>query len=189
MPRTVAERADILPTLGELFREHGYEGASLTLISQRTGLGKGSLYHFFPGGKQEMAAAVLAEIDGWFETNIFAPLRDSPEPKTAIADMLTATDTYFRSGRRLCLIGIFALGDVRDRFSEAVRGYFACWVDALAACLMRAGRDAAQARSLAEDAVVSIQGALILARALNEPDAFTRALTRLNTALLVQAEE
>src|SRR5688572_22040404 len=105
MPRTVAERADILPTLGELFREHGYEGASLTLISQRTGLGKGSLYHFFPGGKQEMAAAVLAEIDGWFETNIFAPLRDSPEPKTAIADMLTATDTYFHSGRRLCLIG------------------------------------------------------------------------------------
>ena len=67
MPRIVAERSDTLPVLAEVFREHGYEGASLSLISKATGLGKGSLYHFFPGGKEEMADAVLSEIDGWFE--------------------------------------------------------------------------------------------------------------------------
>jgi hypothetical protein len=48
----------------------GYrEGASLSLISEATGLGKGCLYHFFPGGKEEMADAVLSEIDGWFENH------------------------------------------------------------------------------------------------------------------------
>ena len=51
MARTVAERSDVLPLLAEVFREHGYEGASLSLISKATGLGKGSLYHFFPGVK------------------------------------------------------------------------------------------------------------------------------------------
>ena len=60
MARIVMERADVLPMLGEVFREHGFEGASLAAITARTGLGKGSLYHFFPGGKEEMAAAVLA---------------------------------------------------------------------------------------------------------------------------------
>ena len=67
---SAAERAGILPVLAEVFRAHGYEGASLSLITRATGLGKGSLYHLFPGGKAEMAACGLAEIDAWFEANL-----------------------------------------------------------------------------------------------------------------------
>src|SRR5437762_12723369 len=59
--KPVAGRAALLPVLGEVFRAHGYEGATLALITEATGLGKGSLYHFFPGGKAQMAAAVLDE--------------------------------------------------------------------------------------------------------------------------------
>ena len=62
MPRLVTERADTLPALAVVFRECGYDGASLALIGQHTRLGKGSLYHFFPGGKEEMADAVLGEM-------------------------------------------------------------------------------------------------------------------------------
>jgi AcrR family transcriptional regulator len=137
MARLVAERADILPILGELFREHGYEGASLALITERTGLGKGSLYHFFPGGKEEMAAAVLEEIERWFETNIFRPLREAADPLAAIAETLDATEAYFRSGRRVCLVGAFALDDTRDRFAQAISRYFTAWRDALASALER----------------------------------------------------
>ncbi|MEP9356091.1 TetR/AcrR family transcriptional regulator [Xanthobacter sp. KR7-65] len=187
MARTVTERADILPLLGEVFREHGFEGASLAHITARTGLGKGSLYHFFPGGKEEMAAAVLNEIDGWFEANVFAPLRADADPSAAVDDMLERTDTYFRSGRRVCLVGLFALGDVRDRFGAAVAGYFARWRDALAAALTRAGRPAEDATALAEDAVLAIQGALVLARALDEPAVFGRAIERLRGRLQVRS--
>ena len=74
MAKSAPARADLLPQLAEVFRAHGYEGATLTLISEATGLGKGSLYHFFPGGKAQMATEVLTEIDNWFETNIFVPL-------------------------------------------------------------------------------------------------------------------
>ncbi|WP_163777781.1 TetR/AcrR family transcriptional regulator, partial [Proteus mirabilis] len=66
-------RADVLPVLAEVFRAHGYEGASLALISAATGLGKGSLYHFFPGGKEQMAAEVLADIDRWFNETVYDP--------------------------------------------------------------------------------------------------------------------
>ncbi|MCL8382631.1 TetR/AcrR family transcriptional regulator [Xanthobacter aminoxidans] len=184
MARTVAERADILPLLGEVFREHGYEGASLAHITARTGLGKGSLYHFFPGGKEEMAAAVLAEIDGWFEVNVYAPLRADGDPAAAVRDMLARTDAYFRSGRRVCLVGVFALGEVRDRFGAAVASYFARWRDALAAALTRAGFPSAQADDRAEEAVLAIQGALVLARALDDPAVFGRALERLGQRLL-----
>src|ERR1700704_836175 len=116
------ERGEVLRALGEVFRAHGYEGASLTLITEAIGLGKGSLYHFFPGGKEEMAAEVLAHVDAWFATNVFRPLEED-EPQAAIAHMLTAVDDYFRSGQRICLVGSFALDATRDRFVAEIQRY------------------------------------------------------------------
>jgi AcrR family transcriptional regulator len=179
----VAERADTLAALAEVFREHGYEGASLTLIAKATGLGKGSLYNFFPGGKEEMAAAVLADIDLWFETSVFAPLREAAEPDVAVAAMFDAVTTYFRSGRRVCLVGVLALGEARDRFAEPVREYFANWVEALAAALVRGGRSPATAVALAEEAVAGVQGAIVLARALDRPKLFERSIAQLRARL------
>lgn len=172
-------RAGLLPVLAEVFREHGYEGASLALISQATGLGKGSLYNLFPGGKAEMAACVLAEIDAWFEANLYAPLREADRPAEAVSTMFDAVESYFRSGRRVCLVGVVALGSERERFAEAVQSYFARWVAALADALKRSGRDDAASVALAEEVVAQIQGAIVLARALGEPALFTRAMTAL----------
>ena len=185
MARTVSERKDALPALAEVFREHGFAGASLALISAATGLGKGSLYHFYPGGKEEMAAAVLEEIDGWFETRIFRPLREGADPGTAIAAAFDDVDAYFRSGQRVCLVGAFALGDARDLFGQAVNAYFARWIGALADALKRAGRDSAAAQDLAEEIVLEIQGAIVLARAMSDPAIFQRALKRMRARVEV----
>lgn len=68
--RTLHERADVIPLIAEVFREFGFEGTSLSRITEKTALGKGSLYHFFPGGKEEMAGAVLAHVDAWFEREV-----------------------------------------------------------------------------------------------------------------------
>ena len=162
MPKIVHERTDILPVLAEVFREHGFEGASLAVIGERTGLGKGSLYHFFPGGKEEMAAAVLSEIDGWFATHIFKPLREDEDAVRAIGQMFDVVERYFESGRRICLVGTLALNDSRDRFAPRIRGYFAAWTDALEGALVRAGHGHKKARGRAEEAVAAIQGGLVL---------------------------
>jgi AcrR family transcriptional regulator len=180
--RTVFEKADVIPLVAEVFRELGYEGASLSRITERTGLGKGSLYHFFPGGKEAIAAEILAHVDTWFVENVFRPLeRDEPGP--AIDQMWKAVDDYFRSGRRVCLIGAFALDETRDRFAEEIRSYFARWITALKQALARAGVDADTAESLAEDTVLGIQGALVLARAIGDQTIFARALSRLSVGL------
>lgn len=176
MAKTVTERADVLPLLAEVFRAHGYEGATLALISEATGLGKGSLYNFFPGGKEQMADEVLVSIDRWFVDNIYTPLRSSPDPAKGIAAMYAATDEYFRSGQRVCLVGVMALGASRDVFGEKVKIYFAGWVDALAAALRRIGDDKTEARRKSEHAVLEIQGALVLARAFDDSRIFSRAL-------------
>lgn len=179
----MGERGDVVPLLAEVFRTYGFEGASLARITEGTGLGKGSIYNFFPGGKEEMAEAVLANIDGWFRDQVFQPLRERADAGQGVADMLTAVGRYFLSGRKVCLVGVFALGHERDRFAVKVRAYFAEWVDALVSALERGGRTPAAARELAEDVVGGIQGALVLARAADDPALFMRALERMQARL------
>ena len=97
--------------------------------------------------------------------------------------MFESADSYFRSGRRVCLVGTLALGDTRDRFAREVRSYFLRWVDALCGALTRSKRNSASARALAEEVVAGIQGAIVLARALDDPRAFSRALERMRDRL------
>ncbi len=179
MVRKLAERGDVIPVLAEIFREHGFAGTSLSVITDRTGLGKGSLYHFFPNGKEEMAKAILDDVAGWFEANVFAPLRESEDPAAGIDHMFKAVVLFFQSGRRVCLVGSFALDDTRDRFASEVQSYFAAWTGVLAATLKRSGFGAKAARETAEDVVAGIQGALVLARAQDDPAVFARAMKRL----------
>ncbi|UPG96699.1 TetR/AcrR family transcriptional regulator [Luteibacter aegosomatissinici] len=162
--------------LAEAFRELGYDGASMARITEKTGLGKGSLYHFFPGGKEEMAAAVLADVDTWFETRVFSPLATLPTGQ-AIRGMWTAVDEYFHAGGRVCLVGAFALDETRDRFGSAIGAYFGRWIDVLTAALERGGERAP--RQAALEIVGGIQGALTLARALNNPGVFVETTARL----------
>lgn len=185
MARVMTDRDAAIPALAEAFREHGFEGASLTRLSAATGLGRGSLYNFFPGGKEEMAAAVLAHVDEWFTTRVFGPLRAaaSGDP-SAVGDMFAAVDGYFRSGRRVCLQGAFALGRERDRFAGTIRGYFERWIASLAAALAAAGMPEPEAHEAAVETVAAIQGGIVLSRALDQPEIFTTSLDRQRARVL-----
>src|SRR5262249_35639776 len=130
------------------------------------------------GGKAEMLSAVLAEIDGWFETQMFGPLERADPAAAGVMAMFDAADRYFRSGRRVCLVGALALGDARDDFAAPLRAYFAAWIAVLAGALARAGHGK-DAQALAEEVVGGIQGAIVLARALDDPGVFGRIIAGL----------
>ncbi|TCP35971.1 TetR/AcrR family transcriptional regulator [Sphingomonas sp. BK235] len=129
-------------------------------------------------------AAVLADIDRWFETKLFAPLERSEDPPGAIRAMIEQVTEYFRSGQRVCLVGRISLDASGDAFAHQVRGYFARWITVLAACLGRGGMTPTAAHALAEETVCAIQGAIILSRALGDPTVFTAIVGRHEKLLL-----
>ena len=180
----MTQRAAAIPVLAEAFREYGYEGASVARLCAATGLGKGSLYNFFPGGKQEMAAAVLADVDAWFTASVFEPLRAAGKgDRAAISDMFDAVTAYFRSGRRVCLQGAFALGRERDLFAATIARYFDRWIAALTAALRAAGSDERTARRAAAETISAIQGAIVLSRALADTEIFLQVIDQSRTRL------
>lgn len=186
-PKTTDARARVIAQLAEVFRAHGYEGTSLSLITQATGLGKGSLYNLFPRGKEQMAEEVLRSIDGWFERHVFAPLREDATGQ-GVGAMFDAVDRYFESGGRVCLVGVFALGSARDQFGQALRSYFMAWEHALSGALRRQGFAPTEAKRRAEEILLGIQGALVLARANGDTGVFRRAMKRLRGTVARQRD-
>lgn len=55
--------------------ERGYEGATFRQIAAGIGMTRGAVHHHFPGGKDELVAAVLTEQWTRYGTNVLAPLR------------------------------------------------------------------------------------------------------------------
>jgi TetR/AcrR family transcriptional regulator, lmrAB and yxaGH operons repressor len=182
--RLVAEKHDVVPKIAEVFREHGYHGASLSLITSGTGLGKGSLYHFFPGGKPEMAHVILESIEAWFEDNIFKPLSEEANSGEAIDDMFSRVVDYFRSGQRVCLVGAMALDSSREAFTDEISSYFRRWIAALSGALRRRGFTDQEAARLAREVVGGIQGAIVLARAINDNAVFMETIALLKSRCL-----
>lgn len=174
MNAPLISKAQAVSLIAELFREYGYHGTSYSQITKATGLGKGSLYHYFPKGKQDVAQAVLADIHHWFTQNIFCPLEEDSQQGLAI--MLRQVEAYFHSGRRICLLGAFALYDARTTFEKEVSGYFACWADALSHYFQANGMTPEQGRPLAMAMLAQIQGGLVMAQALKNPALFMQAL-------------
>ncbi len=184
MARTVLDRSDVVLALAGVFRKRGFEGGSLSVIQQETGVGRGSLYHFFPEGKTDMARAVLEQVGEWFEERIFHPLRTTTDARKAIEDMAREVAEYFISRERVCLFAAITLGEEQETFAGAVRSYFTDWVDALAHALRTGGLAAQDARDRALDAVATIQGGLILARAYGDDATFLGVVGRTEQHLL-----
>ena len=63
--KATVDEADLLCRLSNVFRDVGYEAATLTMLAQATGLQKASLYHRFPEGKEQMAREVLQDAAAW----------------------------------------------------------------------------------------------------------------------------
>jgi AcrR family transcriptional regulator len=184
MPAALLSRDDVIERLMRVVRRNGYDGASLAELSKATGLGKSSLYHHFPDGKDDMVRAVLQRLERDLRESVFDPLRQPGPARRRVADMVKTLDAYYRGGREACVLGNLVLGTSRTRFRPQLRAIFDEWIDALAVALVDAGLSKAAARRRAEDAVMRIEGALILAGGMDDVSLFGRALKQLPNELL-----
>jgi AcrR family transcriptional regulator len=98
MPAPLKSRDEVLGILLRIFRAEGYDGASLAVLSEATGLGKSSLYHYFPGGKEDMANQVLDKVDAWMVEQIVAPLGAAGPPRQRLEHMLEVLTRFYDNG-------------------------------------------------------------------------------------------
>jgi TetR/AcrR family transcriptional repressor of lmrAB and yxaGH operons len=184
MPAALATKQEILERLLATFRRDGYDGASLAELSARTGLGRSSLYHHFPGGKLDMAEQVLAHLEAQLERQLFEPARSHAPPQDKLDAMLDVLDAFYDGGRTACMLERLCASVERDRFRRPLAALFKKWIDAVAALGREAGLPRATARARAEDLVIRIEGALIVCAGTDDPKPFRRTIAALRSSVL-----
>jgi TetR/AcrR family transcriptional repressor of lmrAB and yxaGH operons len=161
-------RAKLIHGTATLLQRQGYHATGLAQIVEESGAPRGSLYFYFPGGKEELACAALESAGSEWRARIEAVIAGSSdlgEAIVAVCGMLA--DGLVASGFQLgCPLATVALEAAST--SEAVRGtvanHYQGWKTSIAARLEQAGQEAELANKLATFALASIEGALLLSR-------------------------
>lgn len=169
---------DIVVEARELFRRHGYDGASMGDLAERVGLKKASLYTRFPN-KEALAPEVLNLTLAESQAGLPAHGDDWRAQYEAV---LTRFAETLLEGRRCVGLHLaYGVSDDTPVAQAAVRDFFVGQRAAIAAILGR-GMSAEEADATAADAMARLEGATLWLATVDDEGPMRRALAELVAA-------
>jgi TetR/AcrR family transcriptional regulator, lmrAB and yxaGH operons repressor len=174
-------RQRLIDTTARLLQSAGYHHTGLNQIVAESGAPKGSLYHYFPGGKVALAVAALDQSAVQLARAFVQLCLPHADPEAAIAAVIDFFIQELESSNytKGCPVATTTLeqASATPEIREACARAYQLWQDGLQAYLSDHGM--AQAAFLAEHLLMLIEGALLLARAQHNCDALRRLKTHL----------
>jgi len=183
--RTISDEA-FYETALDLFRTHGFEGVSLQKLADATGLEKASLYYRYPGGKDEIAMSVATGVVHWFQVNVFEVLLGQATPRKRVVLVAENLRTFYSGGKKSCITDILSIPGGSDELRAGLKTALQAWLKAFVDIARESGMAAPAARLRAEEAIVRIEGSLVLTRVLGDASSFERTLKLLPDLLTVE---
>lgn len=164
-------RDRILDATTHLLRRQGYTATGIKQIVVEGDAPLGSVYHYFPGGKEQIAAEALARSGEKIRRTI-ERAGDAPDLPAAINGYFTVNAERLRDSdyERGCPIAIVCLetASVNERIRQVCEDAFNKWQVTMAQVFVDAGIAAADADGLATFVLSSYEGALTMSRALRD---------------------
>lgn len=163
----------------KLFRSQGYSGTGLKQLAKEAGAPWSSMYHFFPQGKEQLAAEVVRYSADLYAQMIQRAFAAYPDPVDAVAAIFKAEakilkESDFRNGCPVASVTLdiaSTVEDLRKPCSEA----FGLWITTLARGLSATGLSEDAAHNLASYVLSSLEGAIVLSRAAKSVEPLERA--------------
>lgn len=179
MAAAAKHRNSIIGSAIRLFRQRGYAATGLNDILKDSGAPKGSLYHYFPGGKEQLGEEAV-NVAGAVVAKTLAELRAK---HGSAADMLRAygqllagwmADAGHREG---CPIATTLLETTPQSQPIALAGQqaFANWRQAFVEQLQADGVAPERAQRLAQLMLITVEGAMLMARVEASSQPITQA--------------
>ncbi len=164
-------RDRILDATVQLLRRQGYTATGIKQIVLEADAPLGSMYHYFPGGKEQIVAEALARSGERMRATM-ERAGDSPDLPATInayfvhnAERLRASD--YERGCPIATVALETSSDI-ERIRKVCEVVFHGWQVTLAQVFVDAGIPAADAAPLATFVLSSYEGALTMSRALRD---------------------
>jgi AcrR family transcriptional regulator len=166
-------RGRIVDASAELFRRQGYAGTGMKQIAATANAPFGSIYHYFPGGKEQLGDEVVRWSGELYrellERFLAAP---TPDVAAAVESFFAAAAAHLRETdyADACPIAAVALdvASTSEPLRQATAEVFASWIAALATRFAAAGITVDTTRPLAIAVLSALEGAFVLSRALRD---------------------
>lgn len=161
-------RDQIIATTCDLLELQGYHGTGLNQIIKESGSPKGSLYYYFPGGKEELAAEAINHVGQTVLKRIRDNLAAVDDPAEAVRGFIrniayNVEASGYRAGGPITTVALeTASGSdmLRETCHKIYDDWRAAFADKLAAC----GYADDRAARLAGLIIAAIEGGIILCR-------------------------
>ena len=167
-PQAIPTKTRILYAAAELFGRQGYTGTGLKQISEASQAPFGSLYHHFPGGKEELGDDVIRQAGEFFRVLVDSVFASEPDVVAAVRAVFDgAAETVRATGYQdACPIAAIALevASTNERLRLATADVFASWIETATDRFTDAGLPPPRARELAQRR----QGAAAVGREVHE---------------------
>ena len=168
-------RDRILDAGGEYFRRQGYAGTGVKQIVEAAQAPFASLYHFFPGGKEQLGAEVIRRSGAIYLQLIEVIFDPAPDLVTAVANCFAGAAQTLRKTdyADACPIATIALevASSSEPLRLATAEVFDSWIEGLERRFRAGGIPMRKARELAIYMLTALEGAFILCRARRSTDA------------------
>ncbi|WP_334190023.1 TetR/AcrR family transcriptional regulator [Noviherbaspirillum sp.] len=168
MAAVAKHREKIVCSAALLFRRKGYAATGLNDIVDLSGAPKGSIYHYFPKGKEQIAVEAVQYAAGLVSQSLRKLAERHSQPAGMVQEYGTLLAGFiaksnYEDGCPITSI-LLELSTASPQVAEAGRAAFAEWVGIYRTKLTDAGLEPERAYSLALLTVTSYQGALLLAK-------------------------
>ncbi len=184
-------KAKMIAATAELLQRQGYHGTGLKQILALSGAPKGSLYFYFPGGKEQLACEALHSSGAAWEQRLRLVIDAAPDLGSAVRGACRAlADELFASGFiDGCPIATVALeaASTSPAVRETCAAQYGAWRVMIADLLREGGTDPNTADELALFVLSAIEGALLLARVAQDTSALEVAGRMLETLIRAHA--
>ena len=169
MSSSAESRRLLVAGAADMLRRRGLNATSIREVAKHSGAPLGSTYHYFPGGKQQLAAEAVR----FAGESVARMLREELQagPVEGLRSFLglwreVITGTDYRAGCPVLAVSIEeGVGEESPDVLTAAGEVFADWGSLLAESLRSSGVDAPRAEQLATLVVAAVEGAVVLCRA------------------------
>lgn len=183
MARSSTAREDMIGAAAALLAARGPAASGIQDIVAAAAAPRGSIYHHFPGGKDEVIICAIERVSADVEAALLAIDVPDLDPVGAVRRIAA----LFRSGpersgwRVGCPVGGTAVeGAVQsEAVRNAVAAAFERWAKAGTGVMIKSGMRAHDARGFALAVIATLEGALLVSRGMRSKAPFDAAVDTL----------
>lgn len=154
----------------ELFKLQGFSGTGMKQIVTTANAPFGSVYHFFPGGKDQLGEEVIRWSGQMYLELFYVYFDTAADPAEAARNFFLGAAEVLRQTdwADACPIATIALevANTNEPLRQATADVFQSWIDGATARYVGAGVDPDRARELVTNFICMLEGAFILCRAM-----------------------